>query len=459
MRNKKTKAQIFIVVVITLAITLTVGIGFLSFTRSATQANQAQLDSIQANYLLKSGIEVVRRKIRDNFTNYTDEVITYGAGSITIDVEPDIGADPGQLPDKIRDIYILAEQKGRYSEKEHKKFQEITTGGGLRTCFVANAGNWSVEKKREDGQWLGGAWGINEPHSVDADPNTGECWVAATCNHQVIRLPAEPSGEDFDPPVWTVGGYGSCPTCFDHPWAVSVNPNNQHCWVADRFNHRVVRLDANGNVAATATGFNEPVSVSVDPNDNACWVADRENTRVVKVNENGSIKASFWNVTWPADVSVDINTGECWVADCCDDEVLRLRDENNGTISELVRVGEAGDPIQFNSPESVSADPAGGGCWVADTGHDRVVKLNADGSMAFPDNDPDFDQPVGVSVDNPTSACWVVCSSDPGSGFTIKLIEADGSEAFKKNDWLSWPLGVIALPGGGSQVTQVVELQ
>lgn len=57
-------------------------------------------------------------------------------------------------------------------------------------------------------------------------------------------------------------------------------------------------------------------------------------------------------------------------------------------------------------PIDVSVNPSDGTCWVADRGHDEVVKLSADLTAELV-RLSGFYNPLSVSVNSIDGSCWV----------------------------------------------------
>ncbi|HCK67317.1 MAG TPA: hypothetical protein DHW49_13740 [Anaerolineae bacterium] len=149
--------------------------------------------------------------------------------------------------------------------------------------------------------------------------------------------------------------------------------NNGTMYVADSRNHRVLHLDANGNVlnewGTYADGvsvpigdgtFNEPWGIAVGP-DGSVYVTDTWNHRVQKFTRDGRfVKA--WGV-----------------------------------------FGQGETPESFYGPRGLAVD-AEGRVYVTDTGNKRIVVFDANGNFITQFGgagfDPGlFDEPVGIAID------------------------------------------------------------
>ncbi|MBI4722693.1 MAG: hypothetical protein HY769_06835 [Candidatus Stahlbacteria bacterium] len=133
---------------------------------------------------------------------------------------------------------------------------------------------------------------------AEVDPITHYCWVADLQNNQVAKI--SPSGE-----IRRFGG-------FVNPICLSINPNTQEVWVANRGDEsgndsRVVKLSGDGSELCSVTGLKFAMAVEVDPNDGTCWIADAGNNRIVKVSTAGNILFEVKGFVTPAGLSLNPN--------------------------------------------------------------------------------------------------------------------------------------------------------
>ena len=185
--------------------------------------------------------------------------------------------------------------------------------------------------------------------------------------------------------VW--GSDGTTPGQFQSPRALAVGPDGS-VFVADSRNHRIQKFDAEGNLVwSTGTfgtvdtntalpgQFNEPWGVGVGL-DGSIYVADTWNHRVQKLDANGqpvlawgrfgqgeSIDA-FWG---PRSVVVD-GSGRVYVADTGNKRVA-VFDEQGNPLSTIGLPGS--DPGQLDEPVGLAVSPEGT-LYVADTWNLRV---------------------------------------------------------------------------------------
>ncbi|MBN1230401.1 MAG: TIGR03663 family protein [Anaerolineales bacterium] len=119
------------------------------------------------------------------------------------------------------------------------------------------------------------------------------------------------------------------------PWGIAVNKDGE-IFVADTWNHRVVKFDGNGLFITSWGGF----------------------------GQDGS-PYSFWG---PRDIAVD-SDGRVYVSDTGNKRILVF--SNGGDF--IAQIGDEGSgPGQFEEPVGVSIDPNSGNVYVADTWNARV---------------------------------------------------------------------------------------
>ncbi|NBD34676.1 MAG: hypothetical protein GVY30_01600, partial [Chloroflexi bacterium] len=235
--------------------------------------------------------------------------------------------------------------------------------------------------------------------------------VAATL---AVRNPVYAQGPTWDDtrpadlvlgqPDFATGDAGTSPTALQSPYAVAVDPTTGKVFVADTYNHRVLRYASstallNGAAAEQVLGqadfdsgsanaggavgqdtLYSPVSVFVDST-GRLWVGDCENNRVLWwnnaatqglfANANGVLgQADFTSNTPNRGVAVAANTlfhpyglwvdegGDLWVADPQNHRVLRWDDA--ATLTN----GEAADGV-LGQPDFTSNAANRGGSTAA----------------------------------------------------------------------------------------------
>ena len=218
------------------------------------------------------------------------------------------------------------------------------------------------------------------------------------------------------------GGFGFCGdgenasgACFNYITGLSVDGDG-NLFIADRYNHRVRRVDARTNIITTVAGngragfsgdggqatsasLNEPFGVVVDKARQILYIADRENHRVRKLDLNtnrietaagGGIPlngngdngaATSARLILPARLALD-SSGNLFIPD---GERIRRVDVSTGIIatvagggSETAGIGDGGPATAayLDNPWDVAVDGAGN-IFIVDRDKLRVRKVDA----------------------------------------------------------------------------------
>ncbi len=266
--------------------------------------------------------------------------------------------------------------------------------------YVADSGNHRIQVFDADGRFVRG-WGsfgteagqFNEPWGLAVDEQY--VYVADTWNHRIQKFTlagqfvasfgnsGSPAAEDPS------GGLG----LFFGPRAIVLIGDDQ-LLVTDTGNHRLQRLDRNGNFlqAAGSLGnqlgqFDEPVGLAVGP-DGSIYVADTWNGRVQHLSPElaplGAWDVEAWfgqSINNKPYLAVD-DVGRVYVTDPEAYRVLIFSPSG----AYLNRFGQFGtEPGGLGLPNGLAFDGAGN-LWVADAGNHRVLKY------------PPLYGPVGVNA-------------------------------------------------------------
>lgn len=187
------------------------------------------------------------------------------------------------------------------------QFQEpwgiaVNTEGQI---FVADTWNGRIQVFGEDGSFVR-KWGyFNSSNGVMGDPlalygprgvaidSTGNLLVADTGNKRIMRF--APTGEV----VGQVGGGGIQLGNFEEPTSVAVDPRDGSIYVADAWNRRIQKLDANllplAEWPVPSWGsqhlYYKPYLTVTGNGD--VYASDPENFRLLVYNSAGGVKAAF----------------------------------------------------------------------------------------------------------------------------------------------------------------------
>lgn len=248
-----------------------------------------------------------------------------------------------------------------------------------------------------------GAGQFKSPRSVSAD-GSGGLWVADAFNYRVQHLTM--SGTTIGTPM-PAGGYGDGPQQFRSPHCVTPVPGTTEVAVCDTFNFRIPVYDGAGaspsydrtigGTKPTPGGFNGAFAVAYGP-DGSLYVADWFNHRIQKLDEDGEV-VTQWGGYGPPNGSLIFPRG---VLVSPGGDVVVTDSENNridvftsgGTFVRAVKP-LSGTPL--SRPHQTALDGAGG-YWVADTNNSRVLHLDSAGAvlLTLPVTGG---KPEGVAVD------------------------------------------------------------
>ena len=286
---------------------------------------------------------------------------------------------------------------------------------------------------------------LSWPEGVAVDGG-GNLFIADTLNRRIRRV-------DANGTITTLVGTGYIGYSGDggpaveaqlfSPEGVAVDGAG-NLFIADRDNHRIRRVDANGTITTIAgTGKNgfsgdggpaiearlrSPYGMAVDGAGNL-YIADRDNHRIRRVDANGTITtfagvgergllvlgdggpAVEAHLSWPEGVAVD-GAGNLFIADTVNHRIRRV--DANGIITTIAGTGRSGFSgdggpavkAQLYDPRGVAVDGAGN-LYIADAGNRRIRKVSP---------------PLSITLQAPTGLTAMAVSS-----FRIELAWRDNS--------------------------------
>ena len=260
-----------------------------------------------------------------------------------------------------------------------------------------------------------GAAQLNQPHGVALD-GSGNLYIADTNNHRIRKV----YQRAYQRVITTVAGTGTAGYSGDGGAATAARLNSPsgvavdgagNLYIADRFNHRIRKVDSSGNISTvagtgtagfggdggsatdTAAQLNQPQDVALDGAGNL-YIADRFNHRIRKVDTSGNIStvagsargfsgdgaaATSAALRSPWDVAVD-GSGNLYIADRGNQRIRKV--DSAGVITTVAGTGtrsfggdgSAAVAAQLNGPQGVALDGAGN-LYIADTGNNRIRKV------------------------------------------------------------------------------------
>lgn len=254
---------------------------------------------------------------------------------------------------------------------------------------------------------------LNRPHGLTQD-SSGVVYFADRGNHQI---------RSFNPAtleVKTIAGSGKAGSLdesrqkaeFSQPIAVVASKDGT-LFVADRDNHKIRKIDPDGNVATLAgTGvagfsdgkaleaqFNQPYGVALDQNEENLLVADYLNHSIRKINlktslvttvagngvagnvDEGGREARF---NQPYNIKYD-GQGNFYIPDQLNHSIRKLT--SSGQVTTVAGSGKSGYAdgngalAQFNNPTGLVIGSEGE-IYVADRNNQRIRKISQDGAVS-----------------------------------------------------------------------------
>jgi len=200
------------------------------------------------------------------------------------------------------------------------------------------------------------------------------------------------------------------------PFDVAFDANG-NAYIADAYNHRIRRVDANGTLStfagtgsesfsgdggpATQAALRSPYGVDVDLNGNV-YFAGRHYMRIRRIDTAGIITTVAGNglesysgdggpatqasLRIPVKVSIDA-AGNMYIADMHNHRIRRV--DSSGIITTIAGTGTAGfsgdggaaTQTQLNYPAGVAVDAAGN-VYIADANNHRIRRIDSSGTIA-----------------------------------------------------------------------------
>ena len=280
----------------------------------------------------------------------------------------------GVAVDRAGNLFFVEATIGSGTDLARSDFKvyKVSTQGILTTYAGTGVPSYSGDGGPALSAQLDGATGV----AVDAG---GNVYIADTNNHRVRKV--TPNGT-----ISTVAGTGAAGFSGDNdaPAAAQLKSpadvaadSAGHVYIADSGNSRIRRIDPGGNIFTFAG------------NGNASYFGD-------------GLPAQSGSVNQPQGVAVD-SAGNVYVADTLNNVVRKVGvDGKIATIAGFGTPGFSGDggpavKATLNHPRAVAVDSRNGIVYVADTGNNRVRKIDGLGNISTIADG--LSAPAGVAVD------------------------------------------------------------
>jgi sugar lactone lactonase YvrE len=347
---------------------------------SAATLNNPQglgLDSSGNLYIADSGNQIIRK-----ITTATGSITTVagsgvqgnsGDGSPATSAQVQLNTPMGVAVDALLNIYI--------SDTGNNKIRVVRSG-----IMGTIAGNGQAGFSG-DGN-LATLASLNAPIAVAVD-TTQAIYFTDSKNFRVRKI--TPNGVI----VTLAGGGGPVST----PSGIAVDPNN-NLYIGDSSSYHLLKYTPSGsstivagnglryylgdNGPAAAAQFVQPQGIALDPSGLIVYIADRGEARIRKFQGGTISTPPGATALGPAGVVADASQN-LYIADAAGNEVLRVA-AGTGAVTLVAGTGTAGSSgdngiatsAQLNQPSGVLLDSAGN-IYIADTGNNRIRKINAAG--------------------------------------------------------------------------------
>ncbi len=289
--------------------------------------------------------------------------------------------------------------------------RKVTVSSGVISTV---AGNGVCCGYSGDGGAATGAQ-LSNPNGVAVDA-AGDVYIADTNNNRVRKV-------DLSGNISTLAGTGACCNNLGdggpaasaqlfNPRGVAVDSSGS-VYIADSNENRIRKVDPTGTIAtvaggnlsgyagdggaATSAALGGPQGVALDSGGNL-YISEYQNGRIRRVTAAGLISTIAGGATgdtgaavlgWlssPNSVAKD-SAGNLYIADTNNHRVRKVDASGNVTTFAGTGIpGYAGDSgpaagAQLNYPQSVAADSSGN-LYIADTGNNRIRKVDGSGNIA-----------------------------------------------------------------------------
>lgn len=264
------------------------------------------------------------------------------------------------------------------------------------------------------------------------------------------------------------------------PGGIAIGPDDT-IWVSDSSSVTVWRVASDGTATPALAPANQhpvgpiasplsPAGLAVAP-DGSIYIADSSGHRICAVAPDGSVRVVAGGAngyrdgtgteamfSHPLDVAFAPD-GTCYVADTGNDRIRRI--DSDGVVTTVAGsnydYGDGrGTQARFRRPGALTVDD-NGTCWVADTGNNVIRRIDPDGVVTTLAGEPSGGDSDGtgprIGLRWPTGiavgadgAVWV---ADHGNGAVRRVAANGASHTLLRLTGLRWPLH-LAFAGDGT---------
>ena len=178
----------------------------------------------------------------------------------------------------------------------------------------------------------------------------------------------------------TLAGYrddNGVSALFNNPTALVVDSKG-NVYVSDTYNHKIRKIDVNGDVTTIASGsgsgtvpFSYPKGIAVDAAGNI-YVVDSGNKRICKITvDSGDVSVIASDIhTWSSPYGICIDrTGNIFMTDIGNNSVYKITSDRS-----IVVIVDGSVKDDLSGPAGIVLDVSGN-LYICDSGHNRIVKL------------------------------------------------------------------------------------
>ena len=312
----------------------------------------------------------------------------------------------GMAIDSTGNLYI--------ADSNNRRIRKVDVDGNISTV----AGGGSPNSGLGDGGPATAAY-LRYPRSVAID-SAGNIYIADAGDNRIRKI-------DTDGNIFTIAGTGTLGFSGDGGPAVQAHLNLPqgialdaagNLYIADIRNHRIRKIDTDGNIftiagtgtpgfsgdggPATAAQLIGPSGVAVDATGNI-YIADRNTQQIRKVGIDGNIStvagggnpnsgigdggpATAAQLSGPSSVAVDA-AGNIYIADTFNNRIRKV--DVGGNILTIAGTGTSGlsgdggpaTAAELHWPRNVAVD-ARGNLYIADNDNHRIRKVSTTGTIS-----------------------------------------------------------------------------
>ena len=285
------------------------------------------------------------------------------------------------------------------ADRNNNRIRKVDSSGNISTVAGSGTGGFSGDGAAAT------AARLQNPQGVALD-GAGNLYIADAGNNRIRKV--DSSGNISTVAGTGTGGFGgdsgaATAAQLSEPSGGVALDGAGNLYIADTSNHRIRKVDSDGNITTVAgrEQLSNPQSVALDGAGNL-YIADTGNNRIHKVDSSGNIStvagtgtagfsgdssaATAALLNTPADVAPD-GAGNLYITDRGNERIRKV--DSAGVISTVAGSGTAGfsgdggaaTAAQLNEPYGVAVDSSGN-LYIAEWNNNRIRKVNSAGVIS-----------------------------------------------------------------------------